>query len=79
MIDQNILAKCERRDEDKMSTAQKVAENMTGKPAPQFESPEERHRVVMENAIVTLIRYMQAVKLVLDEISEKLGGEDRAE
>lgn len=79
MIDQNILNECERRDEDQMSTAQKVAENMTGKPAPQFESPEERHRVVMENAIVTLIRLMQAVKLDLEEISTKLGGEDRVE
>lgn len=74
MIDQNILNECERTDEDKRTVAEKVAENMTGQPKPVFDSPEERHRVVMENAIVTLIRIAQAIKLNVEEINAKMGG-----
>ena len=57
--------------DEERATAQANAKFMTGE-EPKFKNPTERHRTVMENGIVTLIRYMQASYLLLDQMQNDI-------
>ena len=59
-----------KRDAEKMATAQKTAEYMTGQPAPKFKSAAERHRTIHENYMASMVRFKQADNLMQCEMLE---------
>ncbi|MBE6555529.1 MAG: hypothetical protein E7663_04775 [Ruminococcaceae bacterium] len=55
-------------DPEAYEAVQKQAESMTGIPAPTFESEEERERVMRENFMVAVCRFMRTANFYLSEI-----------
>lgn len=53
-------------------TAEKNATAMTGKEKPNFKSEAQRHRVISENYMGTVVRFLQAANFMMGEMYELL-------